>query len=100
MDYKSATGKSIQQSFEDYHSNNPQIFDMIINEMVKAKNKGKKKVSIKMIVNFIRWNIFVETKDNDSRWKINDAFTSRYARMISDKFPSLAGMIEKRNLRA
>jgi hypothetical protein len=100
MDFKRATGKSIQQGFESFHQNNPFVFDMIVNEVLRAKKKGKKKISIKMIVNFIRWNIYVETKDDSSSYKINDAYTSRYARMLVEKYPSFETMIEKRILRA
>lgn len=100
MNYKRLTGKSIQESFDEFHTNNPIVYEMIEEQVLKAYHSGKKKISIKMIINWIRWNTFLDTTDNNSTYRINDAYTSRYARIFIDRNPSLSTFIEIRDLRS
>lgn len=100
MNYKQFYGKTIQESFENFNNSNPHVFEAIEKEAWRAVSNGKKKFSVKSIVNYVRWNYFMTTKDADSEFKINDAFTSRYARMLISKHPEMGRMIELRNLRS
>lgn len=106
--FKENTGKTIQFSFETFHKNNPEIYLMIVKECEKAVSKGKKKFSIKAIGNYIRWNIFIETKEETlfshkgeiKKFRLNDAYFSRYARLIISDYPHLEKYLELRDLRS
>ena len=106
--FQQATGKTIQQAFEDYHKLNPKVFTYFENYDFEAINAGKKKISFKMIMNVIRWTIFIKTEDptlfneggKPRKFRINDAYGSRYARLFIDKHPEHANKIELRNLRS
>lgn len=108
MNFHSATGKSIQQAFDDYHKNNPKVYDKFKELSLSAIKKGKKKISFKLILNVIRWEHFMNVNeqtdvflDNELRkFKINDAYASRYARMFINEFPEHAEKIELRELRS
>ena len=45
--FQQATGKTIQQAFEDYHKLNPKVFTYFENYAVEAINAGKKKKTSK-----------------------------------------------------
>lgn len=106
--YAQSTGKSIQESFELFHKNNPDIFLMIVKECDRALRAGKKKFSIKAIGNYIRWNIFIETKEDTlfsirgekKSFRLNDAYLSRYSRLLINKYPHFKDYIELRDLRS
>lgn len=127
MNYKQSTGKSIDRAFTEYHEENPQVFEMFkkyINEIIASevkkrgftsydmvKERKTLKTSSKMILNRIRWEIATvgiqntNSEQNASErvfdsFKINDAFTSRYARLFCDQNPDWAFMFNLRSLRS
>ena len=110
MSFAKNTGKTIQQAFELYHSLNPKVYEEFKTLAFAAINKGKKKISFKMILNVIRWERFLSTEepttvildDNEPavKFKINDAYGSRYARLFIKDFPQHEDKIELRELRS
>lgn len=106
--YQQATGNSIQESFSKFHEAHPEIFLLIVKECDRAIRHGKKKFSVKAIGNYIRWNVFIEseqetlfTKRGDKiQFKLNDAFFSRYARLLIISYPHMKDFIELRDLRS
>jgi len=108
MNYKEATGKSIQESFEDYHRLNPIVYSHFKRLAFKAIDAGKKKISFKMIMNVIRWEIYLTVEEPTlfnldgklTKFKINDAYGSRYARIFAEEFPEHRTKIELRRLRS
>ena len=51
-----------------------------------------------MLFEVLRWNQFVETDDPD--FKLNNIYTSRYARLIMEAEHGLAGIFDTRDLRS
>lgn len=107
MDFQKSTGRTIQQAFEAYHAENPHVYVYFKKLALKAIKIGKKKVSFKLIMNVIRWEIYLKTNDStelpntpSKTFKINDAYGSRYARLFVRDFPHLENYIELRNLRS
>lgn len=106
--YSETTGISIQNSFELFHKNNPDVYLLILKECHRALHAGKNKFSIKAIGNYIRWNIFIETKEETlfshkgeiKKFKLNDAYFSRYARLIIKDYPHMEKYLELRDLRS
>jgi hypothetical protein len=98
--FETATGKSIQEAFDCFHSENPHVYELFkryVREIVKTKGRSVK-TSSKMIINRIRWEVYLNTTSEDFR--INDAFTSRYARKFSEEFPDFAHLFNYRDLRS
>ena len=106
--YKQATGMDIQTAFETFHRAHPEIFLLIAKEADRAIRAKKKKFSVKAIGNYIRWNMFIESdeetlfnkKGDKIEFKLNDAFFSRYARLLIITYPYMESYIEMRDLRA
>jgi hypothetical protein len=126
MNYQTATGKTIEQAFISYHEENPEVFEMFkkyLNEIITAEQSKtrasiamirehkKLKTSAKMILNRIRWEIATVglkgtgSEENASNnkfdsFKINDAFSSRYARLFSEQNPDWSFLFNQRALRS
>lgn len=99
MNFENQNNGTIQDKFEAYHKANPSIYNLFKRytwEMIRKRGKA----SSKLIINQIRWEININTKRQEGDFKINDAFTSRYVRMLLENHPEISGYFELRNLRA
>ena len=97
MNYKELNGRSIREGFNDFHKKNPHIFKVFEEQALTAINKGRKKISSKLIINWIRWNEFL--RSSDQNFKINDAYQSYYARYFVEIYPQYIDVFEFRKLR-
>jgi len=99
MDFKSTTGKSIGDAFKEFDEKNPKVYKLFKRYVYRAIDRGKEKVSSKMIINLIRWEYYLDT-DSDDGFKINDAFTAHYSRKFSEEYPQQRHMFSFRRLRS
>lgn len=97
MNYKELNGYSIRDGFNKFNNENPHIFKAFEEQALTAIHKGRKKISSKLIINWIRWNEFLRTSDQN--FKINDAYQSYYARFFVEKYPQYKDVFEFRKLR-
>ena len=97
MNYKELNGCSIRDGFYKFNKENPHIFEAFEEQALTAINKGRKKLSSKLIINWIRWNEFL--RSSDQNFKINDAYQSYYARYFVEKHPQHIDVFEFRKLR-
>ena len=97
MNYKELNGMSIREGFQKFHKENPHIYNAFEQQVFKAIEKGRKKVSAKLIINWIRWNEYL--RSSDQNFKINDAFQSYYARLFVEKHPEHSDIFDFRKLR-
>jgi len=97
MNYKELNGYSIRDGFNKFNEDNPHIFKAFEEQAIRAINKGRIKISSKLIINWIRWHEFLESSDKN--FKINDAYQSYYARFFIEKYPEYSHVFELRKLR-
>lgn len=97
MNYKELNGESIRDGFNRFHKDNPHIFTAFEEQALRAINKGRTKISAKLIINWIRWHEFIESTDKNFR--VNDAFQSYFARLFVEKYPEHKDIFEFRKLR-
>lgn len=97
--YKNTTGQSIKEAFENFDKANPEVYNLFEMKALMAHKLGKKKISSKLLINVIRWEVMMDTEDTTCNFKINDSYTSHYARKFARLNPSLASMFNYRNLR-
>lgn len=98
MKYKDTTGKAIQDAFIEFHRKNRKVYDLFVEQVIRAVRLNKTMVSSKAIINWIRWEVSLNINTKDS-YKINDAFTPHYARLFMKEYPQYADMFEVRELR-
>lgn len=99
MNFRTTNGKTIKQAFDEFHSANPHIYEQFKEIAFMLIRRNKKKISSKMIINHIRWMVYVQTAD-DTGYKINDAYTPHYARLFIYDYPQHETKFETRNLRS
>ena len=94
-----STGGSIDERFERFHKLNPWIYEKLVHYARILKNTGNHKVGIALAYERLRWDFKVSTFGDD-RYKLNNDFQSRYARLIMQNEPDLAGIFNIRKLRS
>ncbi len=98
MTFQKLNGKSITIAFRKFHKQNPHVYKYFKRYTKQLIRSGKKVTSSKMILNRIRWEIYWENQKGD--YRINDAFTSRYARKFIREHPKHRHVFNLRELRS
>lgn len=98
MKFRQTTGMSIQEKFNKFDEENPIVYSLFKKQVFRAISKRKSKVSAKTILGFIRWEVQLQTTGDV--YKINDVFTSRYARKFSEEFEQYKDIFNFRTLRS
>ena len=99
MKYVETTGITIEAAFRKFDRENPEIYRLFVKyAYYMLQKKGMNKISSKLIINRIRWEIYVETMTGDP-YRINDAFTAHYARKFINEYPHLEKHFELRRIR-
>lgn len=88
----------IDQAFWSFHRKNPQVYRKIVEMTREAKRRGKRKIGMKMLFEVIRWEHLVHTRSDD--FALNNNYTSRYVRLLSEDHPELANMFEIRSIKS
>lgn len=95
-----AVGVTIQDRFDSFHDANGWVFRALEQLTTDLVRRGRRRVGMKMLVEVIRWNYSRQTTDAASTFKLNNDYTSRYARLLVDAHPEWADVFETRELRA
>ena len=85
-----------QAKFEQYHSANPEIWNMFKELTFQLIKAGRRHYSADGILHAIRWNTAL--RGNDER-KINNNYSSMYSRMFTANFPEHKDFFEQRILK-
>lgn len=88
----------MDEAFWKFHDQNPQVLDRLIEMTEQAKRTGMTKIGMKMLFEVIRWEHLVYTRGDN--FALNNNYTSRYVRVLSDKRPDLRDMFETRSIRS
>ncbi len=89
--------EDIQARFAEFHRSNPIVYQKLVQYARQAKAAGHGKIGIKLLLERFRWFALVETNDQHG-YKINNDYSSRYARLIAEQEPDLAEMFNFREL--
>ena len=91
-------GRSIQERFEEFHKNNPHVFEILKTITLYAYNQGVK-VGMKAVYEQARWQYRFRTK-GDGSYRLDNNYHSRYARLLMEQVPELVDYFEQRKLRS
>lgn len=92
--------RDVENQFWDFHETNPHVYSALVGLARKAKDAGRERIGIRMLWEVMRWEHLLTTVDPSAEWKLNDSYTSRYARLIMECEPDLKDVFETRKLRA
>lgn len=85
-----------QVKFENYHTANPEIWNMFKELTFQLIKAGRKHYSADGILHAIRWNTAL--RGSDER-KINNNYSSMYSRMFTSNYPEHKEFFEQRILK-
>jgi len=88
----------LSERFAAFHRDNPRVYVELVRLAKHARRQGRARIGIGMLWEVMRWHFFLETTDDD--FKLNNDFRSRYARLMMNDEPELAGCFEVRELKA
>tara|TARA_R110000868_G_scaffold71029_3_gene208424 strand:- start:2180 stop:2542 length:363 start_codon:yes stop_codon:yes gene_type:complete len=92
------TLKSMTLDFQDFDRENPKVWEMFCRFAHEAIASGRKVLSASLIVERIRWEVFVVTSGDD--FKINNNFRAFYARKFMREYPVHGEMFRTRKSEA
>ncbi len=87
----------LDRAFAEFHAQNPAVYARLVELAHAARRRGHQRIGIKMLFEVLRWERYLETVDV-SGFRLNNNWTSRYARLVMANEPTLAGMFETREL--
>jgi hypothetical protein len=85
----------IDAAFAAFHRENPDVYDELVRLARTAKERGRSRMSMRMLWEVLRYQRTLQIK-GDGEYRLNNNYTSRYARLIMDREPDLEGMFELR----
>lgn len=88
----------IDVEFRAFDRQRPEVFRLFREYAESIRSQGWPRYSSDAILHRIRWHHQVEKGERD--FKLNDHYTSRYARLLMEIDPSFRGFFELRRLRA
>lgn len=89
---------TIQDRFDAFHQANPWVLQALEALAADWFAHGNEKVGLKALVEIVRWQY--GRSGRGSSWRLNNNWTSRYARLMVERHPEWADKIETRSLRA
>lgn len=88
----------VGRRFDRFHESHHEVYEGLLALTRKYHSAGRRR-GISFFVEVLRHSFFMEGRD-DQGFKLNNDFRSRYARLIEERNPDLAGYFRKRRLRA
>ena len=88
--------KTIEEKFNEFHKENPEVYKQLVSMSRQLKVAGHKKCGMKMLFEILRWRSMLKTQGDE--YKLPNNYTSRYARLIMENEPGLEGFFETRSL--
>ena len=86
----------IGRKFIEFHNNNLDVYTELVNLAFQLKRVGYKEYGIKGLFEVLRWQRSIRTVS--SKFKLNNNYTSYYARLIMSRNPGLRGFFRLRGL--
>ena len=91
--------ETIDDRFNAFHEANPWVHEALLALTRQWHEAGHERIGMKMLIEVLRWEWSTNTVRADGEFKLNNDYTSRYARLIAAEHPELALMFEFRALR-
>ena len=85
-----------KEKFLAFHEENPHVYQQLCGLAWSAHYAGLRRIGIKRLFEVLRWEHSLKTTGDE--FKLNNNYTSFYARLIEDENPELAGIFEKRKV--
>lgn len=91
--------RTIQERFERFHAGHPDVYSLFKRFAFELLRTGHRRYGAKSIMERIRWHVATSSGASED-FKLNNIYTSRYARMLIEEHPEFEGFFELRALQA
>jgi hypothetical protein len=88
----------LDEEFRAFHAANPDVYTELVRLARKAKAKGKTRLSMRMLWEALRYNLTLAI-EGDGEYRLNNNHVARYARLVVEQEPDLAGLFELRGVK-
>jgi hypothetical protein len=89
----------LDRAFWEFHRANPQVYRELERRALALHARyPQRRFGIALLYEAMRFSSLMETTGDP--WKLNQSWRSRYARLLVEKRPELAGWITMRELKA
>jgi len=92
------TESKLEAQFQEFHKENPKVYLALRDRALQLKRRGWNHYGIKAIVEVVRFHRALETTDPD--FKLNNNYSSRYARILMEQEPELKNFFQIRELKS
>ncbi len=89
---------SLDERFEAFHRANPHVYEELRRLALEMRRRGVRRYGIKGLFEVLRWRYALQTRGDE--FKLNNSYTSRYARLLMEREPELRGFFEVRELKS
>lgn len=91
---------TIEARFQAFHHAHPEVYAELVTLAREAKRAGADRIGVGMLWEVLRWGRLLRGIHDAEGFRLNNTLRSRYARLIMQREPDLAGVFELRELRA
>jgi hypothetical protein len=95
-----STEKTPESAFWNFDKMHPSVYRMIVHLARGLKKQGFKTYSMDVLFHRIRWHAYVKRNRSQEAFKLNDWYTSFYARLVMEREPDLADFFQIRKQRS
>lgn len=89
---------TLTQRFNQYHRDNPQVYELFKKFTFMAIRRGHNRLSAWMIANRIRWETSIETFSVEE-YKISNDYIALYARKFMSDYPEYNGFFQIKEMK-
>lgn len=89
--------RTIQEQFEAFHRAHPDVYELFKRFAQELRAAGRPHYGAKAILERVRWH-YATSSASAEEFKINNNYTSRYARLLIAECPEFADFFETRRL--
>ena len=98
MSWLQYPASEIERAFVAFHRSNPQVYAGIERLALELWRKRRPpRIGIAMLYETLRYTTLLQTEGD--AFKLNNNFRALYARLLVDRWPELAGVVELRERR-
>jgi hypothetical protein len=89
-----------EERFQRLLREHPEVFTAFRRRAWQLRERGKRHISADSICHYLRDETPIDTRTGEDTYKINNDFSSRFARLLIAEEPSFSAYIETRKLRS
>jgi hypothetical protein len=78
---------TLKEQFSVFHVANPHVYKELEALAQSMVDRGRTRLSSKMLFEVLRWNFYLRTDDPESEFVLNNNHTAYYSRLLMDNHP-------------